>query len=65
MAGGGTSNFTVLFSSDTPSIQKVKHAVIILIRPSVRKQTIGPDPRERARLTASTMEARTTRPVQR
>ena len=33
-------------------------------RPSVRKQTIGPDPRERARLTASTMEASTTRHVQ-
>ena len=37
----------------------------VLIRPSVRKQTIGPDPRERARLTARTIEARTTRAVQR
>ena len=58
----------VLFALDRPLTRQRNHQelkALVSKRPSVRKQTIGPDPRDRARLTASTMEARTTKPVQR
>ena len=58
----------VLFAPDTPLIRKRNHQeskAQVSKRPSVRKQTIGPEPSDKARLTASTMEERTTRAVQR